>query len=75
MSIMEIQKKFHEVKTGRFFDTLAAAKKACKYPHILRVWLQDGKTIGRRTLYAYGESCGTVKVADEEIADMLNDKQ
>lgn len=73
MSIMEIQKKFHEVKTGRFFDTLAAAKKACKYPHILRVWLRDGKMIG--TLYAYGESCGTVKVADEEIADMLTDKQ
>ena len=49
MSIMEIQKKFYEEKTGGFFDTLAAAKKACKYPHILRVWLRDGKTIGRRT--------------------------
>ena len=72
---MEIQKKFYEEKTGGFFDTLAAAKKACKWPHVLRVWLQDGKTIGRRTLYAYGESCGTVKVADGEIADMLNDKR
>lgn len=75
MSIMEIQKKFYEEKTGGFFDTLAAANQACKYPHILRVWLRDGEIIGRRTLYAYGESCGTVKVADEEIADMLNDKQ
>ena len=72
---MDIQKKFHEVKTGGFFDTLAAAKKACKRPHVLRVWLQDGETIGRRTLYAYGESCGTVRGADEEIADMLNDKR
>ena len=72
---MDIQKKFYEAKTGRFFDALAAAKKACRYQHILRVWLQDGKTIGRRTLYAYGESCGTVKVADGEIADMLNDKR
>lgn len=27
---MEIQKKFYEEKTGGFFDTLAAAKKACK---------------------------------------------
>lgn len=56
MSIMEIQKKFYEEKTGGFFDTLAAAKKACKYPHILRVWLQDGEIIGRRTLYAHTAS-------------------
>ena len=72
---MDIRKKFHEAKTDRFFDTLAAAKKACKWPYVSRVWLQDGKIIGKCVLYAYGESFGTIKVADEEIADMLNDKQ
>ena len=75
MSIMEIQKKFYEEKTGGFFDTLAAAKKACKWPHVLRVWLRDGKIIERCTLYAYGESFATIKLADELIADMLTDKQ
>ncbi len=42
MSIMEIQKKFYEEKTGGMFDTLAAAKKACKWPYVQRVQLRDG---------------------------------
>lgn len=75
MSIMEIQKKFHEVKTGRFFDTLAAAKR----PANIRISSASGCGTARRSggapFYAYGESCGTVKVADEEIAEMLTDKQ
>ena len=75
MSIMEIQKKFYEEKTGGFFDTLAAAKKGLQisaYPPRLAAGRQDDR---EAYLYAYGESCGTVKVADEEIADMLTDKQ
>lgn len=69
---MDIQKKFFEEQTGGMFNTLAAAKKACKWPYVQRVWLQEGKIIGKSPLYAYGESCGTVKLADEEIAQRFN---
>lgn len=72
MPIMEIQKKFFEEKTGGMFDTLAAAKKACKWPYVWRVWLQEGKIVGKCVLYAYGESFCTIKGADEEIARKLN---
>lgn len=72
MSEMEIQRKFFEEKTGGMFDTLAAAKKACKWPYVQRVWLQDGKIIGKCVLFAYGESFGTIKAADEEIARDLS---
>lgn len=72
MSIMEIQKKFYEEKTGGMFDTLAAAKKACKWPYVCRVWLQEGKIVGERVLHAYGESLCTIRFADEEIARKLN---
>ena len=72
MSQMEIQRKFFEEKTGGMFDTLAAAKKACKWPYVQRVWLQEGKIVGKCVLYAYGESFCTIKGADEEIARKLN---
>lgn len=74
MSEMEIQRKFFEEKTGGMFDTLAAAKKACKWPYVCRVWLQDGKIVGKCLLYAYGESVGTIKGADEAIDRKLNIK-
>lgn len=67
MSEMEIQRKFFEEKTGGMFDTLAAAKKACEGPHVRRVWLQDGKIIGKCTLYIYGKSVCSVKTADKEL--------
>lgn len=71
---MENQRKFFEEKTGGMFDTLAAAKKACKYPYVYRVWLLDGKIVGKCVLYAYGESFCTIKGADEAIERKLISK-
>lgn len=67
----DIEKKFRENRTGRVFDTLKAAKKACASPYVDRVWLRDGQVIGRCTLFAYGDTCCTIRDADENIAWML----
>lgn len=67
----DVEKKFRENRTGRVFDTLKAAKKACKCSYVDRVWLRDGQVIGRCTLYAYGDTCCTVRAADENIEWML----
>ena len=67
----DIEKKFRENHTGRVFDTLKAAKKACECPYVDRVWLRDGQVIGRCILYAYGDTCCTVRADDEDIERML----
>lgn len=64
----DIEKKFRENRTGRVFDTLKAAKEACKVPYVERVWLQDGQVIGRCVVFAYGDTCCSVRSADENIA-------
>ena len=64
----DIEKKFRENRTGRVFDTLKAAKAACEYPYVEREWLRDGQVIGRCVVYAYGDTCCSVRSADENIA-------
>lgn len=66
--MIDIEKKFRENRTGRVFDTLKAAKEACKVPYVERVWLRDGQVIGRCVVFAYGDTCCSVRSADENIA-------
>lgn len=70
----EIIKRFYEENSDTFHDTLKSAKAAARFPYVKRVWLRDGKVIGWRTVYAYGDSCCTVKVADEIIAKQLSNQ-
>ena len=39
--------------------------------YVWRVWLKDKTIIGKETVYAYGSSCCTVKMADEDIAKKI----
>ena len=64
----EIIKRFHEARSDTFHDTLKSAKAAARFPYVKRVWLRDGKVIGWQEVYAYGDSRGTIKGADEIIA-------
>lgn len=66
--MIDIEKKFRESRTGRGFDTLKAAKEACKVPYVERVWLRDGQVIGRCVVFAYGDTYCSVRSADENIA-------
>lgn len=66
-----IIKCFLNERTGKTSRTLSHAKKSSKDPYVYRVWLKDGKILDKELLYAYGESLGTIKSADEEIYNRL----
>ena len=73
----EFEKCFYEEHTGTFHETIAAAKRAAKakgymFPMVSRVWIKNAVIFGSATVFAYGESCSSIKYADEYIAEKLN---
>lgn len=68
MKEKEIKKMFFEKTTKTYHHTLCEAKKAHRFSYVLRVWLKDKTIIGKETIYAYGSSWCTIKMADEYIA-------
>lgn len=64
---MEIEKAFFEEVSGKTFRTLKEAR-ACPKAYVYRVWLSDGKIVGKRGVFAFGESICAIRLADAEIA-------
>ena len=75
-----MKKMFFEKNTGRYTETLAAAKgyalqkrlspKVYRY----RIWMDGDRVIGEALIYAYGESVSTIKNADAYIARQIKEE-
>lgn len=67
-----IIKTFLEERTGQYYKTLSAARKAHPHPYISRIWVDErGHVLGKYPIFAYGESVGTITNADKTIEDQL----
>ena len=73
----DMKKCFFEESTGRYTETLAAAKghalQKRMSPKVYRIWKNGDKVIGKALIYAYGESVATIKKADACIAKPIEE--
>ena len=75
----DMKKLFYEKNTGRYTDTLAAAKGYALQKRlslkVYRIWMDGDRVIGEALIYAYGESVSTIKNADAYIAIQIKEVQ
>lgn len=75
----DMKKMFFEKNTGRYTETLAAAKGYALQkrlsPKVYRIWMDGDRIIGEALIYAYGESVSTIKNADAYIAKQIKEVQ
>lgn len=73
----DMKKLFYEKNTGRYTETLAAAKgyalQKRMSPKVYRIWMDGDRVIGKALIYAYGESVATIKNADICIARRIKE--
>lgn len=69
-----MEKMFFEENSGKYAKTLAAAKTLDKFPYVYRVWMDGDTVIGKAVVYAYGDTCSTIKMADDYIAKHIKDE-
>lgn len=69
-----MEKMFFEENSGKYAKTLAAAKTLDKFPYVSRVWMDGDTVIGKAVVYAYGDTCSTIKTADDYIAKHIKDE-
>ena len=76
---VDMKKCFYEDNTGRYAETLAAAKgyalQKRMSPKVYRIWMDGDRVIGKALIYAYGESVSTIKNADAYIAKQIKEVQ
>lgn len=74
MNIKDIVRCFYEERSNTCHKTIASAKRADKFPYVSRVWIYGEKVLGKETVFAYGESVGTIKGVDRFIEETLRRK-